>query len=173
MKNDNDLQNVVEVFKNPDANAEAVTNAGLLFLLFLYGFCGKSLPSLNNIRYRCYIKLAFKTTSNIGLMPITTLQPPAPEAVLKIISCKCNKNCRGNCGCKKARLCSLLCLNCAGHCENIGVFIDDEDQEGDVEDTIVQDIFSQEPSNEEEQCMNDGLSHEEDLNQPGPSKCSL
>ncbi len=60
--------------------------------------------------------------------------------------------------------------------ENISVFIDDEDQEGDMEDTIVQDIFSQEPSNEEEQCMNDGISHEEDLNQPEQwkhAKCSL
>jgi hypothetical protein len=56
LKNNNDLQNVVEIFKNPCANAEAVTNVGLLFLLFLYGFCGKSLPSLNNLRYRCYIK---------------------------------------------------------------------------------------------------------------------
>jgi hypothetical protein len=103
--------------------------------------------------------------TKLGLMPIITLQPPAPEAVLKRILCKCNKNCRRNCGCKKAGLyCSLLCLNCAEHCENISVFIDDEDQEGDVEDTIVQDIFSQEPSNEEEQCMNDGLSYEEDLN---------
>ncbi len=56
LKNNNDLQNMVEVFKNPGANSEVVTNVGLLFLLFLYGFCGKSLPSLNNLRYRCYIK---------------------------------------------------------------------------------------------------------------------
>ncbi len=67
-------ENVLEVFKNPGANAKAVTNARILLLLFLYGFCGKSLPTLSNLRYRCYIKSAFKTTSNIASLPPTWVE---------------------------------------------------------------------------------------------------
>lgn len=58
--------------------------------------------------------------SKNGLMPVTTLQPPAPEAILNYISCKCKTGCRGSCGCRKAGLyCSQICLNCEGTCENL------------------------------------------------------
>lgn len=216
LKNNNDLQNEVEVFKNPDVDAECVANAGLLFLESLYRFCGKTQTSLNKLRYKYYINSALKTTANMaslpptedaarlhslrvyhqvqqwlgheklpeewgwkrnksGLTPITTLQPPAPEIVLKQISCKCKKYCRGNCGCKKAGLyCSLFCLNCDNHCENINVLNDDDDDlECEIEDTIEHELTSESqpnPISDEDRGYKNEVSEEYDLNQPGPSK---
>jgi hypothetical protein len=36
-----------------------------------------------------------------GLIPVTTLEPPAPERLLKLTSCKCKKRCQKACGCRK------------------------------------------------------------------------
>lgn len=58
------LQLVVEVFGNPNADSVAVTNAGLIFLVSLEEFCGKTSSSLHTIRYRFYIKSASMTVSN-------------------------------------------------------------------------------------------------------------
>ncbi|KAF2897352.1 hypothetical protein ILUMI_08824, partial [Ignelater luminosus] len=42
----------------------------------------------------------------------TTL-PPAPQTVLRHISCKCKRDCQRACGCRKADLnCSVICINC-------------------------------------------------------------
>ncbi|CAG9820817.1 unnamed protein product [Phaedon cochleariae] len=75
-----------------------------------------------------------------GLEPLTTTAAPAPEALLKTISCKCTKNCGGMCGCRKAGLkCSVLCHNCAGQtCDNVTQLraVDDEDSDdnNDIDD---------------------------------------
>ena len=62
------LQNIVDIFNNPDAAVDDVIKAGLLFLVHLYGFSGKTAPSLNTLRHRCYIKSAFKTSANIAAL---------------------------------------------------------------------------------------------------------
>ena len=57
-----------------------------------------------------------------GLEPVLTLMFPAPDNVLKLISCKCKKNCQSNCGCRRAGLkCSNLCINCERSCSNMPV----------------------------------------------------
>lgn len=49
----------------------------------------------------------------------TTLNP-APDSILRHISCKCKKGCQRNCGCKKAGLhCSPICTSCEGLCDNV------------------------------------------------------
>ncbi|XP_071574804.1 uncharacterized protein [Temnothorax nylanderi] len=55
-----------------------------------------------------------------GLMPIFTLQEPAPAELLKFVTCKCEKGCEKQCGCRKAGLkCSDICFFCHGQsCAN-------------------------------------------------------
>ncbi|KAG5871681.1 hypothetical protein JTB14_012042 [Gonioctena quinquepunctata] len=53
-----------------------------------------------------------------------TLEPPAPETVLKLISCKCKKRCQRSCGCRKA---GLKCTNCNVTCDNTQVPSQDSD----------------------------------------------
>lgn len=71
--------------------------------------------------------------TNTGLTPLTTLKDPAPQALLKFISCKCKTGCGAACGCRKAGLhCSVICSfcegkNCANKLEEI-VDVDEEDQ---------------------------------------------
>ena len=49
------------------------------------------------------------------LAPAYTLKAPAPEQLIKIISCGCKKSCSSKCSCKKAGLnYSNMCLNCQG-----------------------------------------------------------
>lgn len=72
-----------------------------------------------------------------SIMSITTLQPPAPEAVLRQIFCKCNKTAMETVAANAGLYCSLLCLNCDCRCKNIG---DDKKEEGD-DDLIVHDIL--------------------------------
>ncbi|XP_061723992.1 uncharacterized protein LOC133530150 [Cydia pomonella] len=48
-----------------------------------------------------------------GMAPITTTENPAPDEILKIISCKCKLECKGTCTCIKAGLkCTALCIHC-------------------------------------------------------------
>ena len=61
---------------------------------------------------------------------VTTLQPPAPQAVLKRISCKCKKTCQKNRGCKKAGLkCANMCVNCESSCSNMHLTEIEEDED--------------------------------------------
>ena len=55
------------------------------------------------------------------LQPIRTTLQPAPDSILKLISCACKKECTsGKCSCKKAGIqCSILCKICQGiDCQN-------------------------------------------------------
>ncbi|GBO14437.1 hypothetical protein AVEN_212516-1, partial [Araneus ventricosus] len=74
-----------------------------------------------------------------GLIPVTTLEPPAPETLLKLISCKCEKGCQKACGCRKAGLkCSVVCTNCSGTCDNSQVPSHDSDEEEETETVFEQ-----------------------------------
>ena len=68
------MKHVVDLFKDPNAVANDIIKAGLLFLVNLFGFSGKITPSLNSLRYRCYIKSAFKTFANIASLPQQKMQ---------------------------------------------------------------------------------------------------
>lgn len=62
-----------------------------------------------------------------------TLQDPAPQTLMKVISCKCKGKCGAACGCRKAGLrCSIICQNCIGEtCENVLVLqhlLENEDE---------------------------------------------
>lgn len=47
------------------------------------------------------------------LSPILTLDKPAPDEIMKMISCKCKSTCKGNCTCTKSGLpCTELCVFC-------------------------------------------------------------
>ncbi|CAG9812819.1 unnamed protein product [Phaedon cochleariae] len=67
-KNPN-LADVVSVFKNPEATPESIATAGERFLVNLYGFTGRTEPSINRLRYINYAKAAFKTSSKIAALP--------------------------------------------------------------------------------------------------------
>ncbi|CAG9833794.1 unnamed protein product [Diabrotica balteata] len=73
-----------------------------------------------------------KTSS--GLVPIPTTLDPAPNSILRYISCKCKKGCQRNCGCRKAGLhYSPICASCEGLCNNVEPPEDSSDI--DVEET--------------------------------------
>ncbi|GBO28443.1 hypothetical protein AVEN_103963-1 [Araneus ventricosus] len=184
LKNNPNLLKVIQIFKNPDITPEAVVDAGNRFLVALYGYpvTASDTPSLNNVRYKCYMKSSFNKSSNMaslppteaaahqhslrvyhqiqhwlgnkkrpedwgwertisGLQPVKTLQPPAPDSILRKISCKCKKGCTGNCSCRKSRLfCSVLCLHCWDNCINrkIQVINSDDDDEPILSDQLVE-----------------------------------
>ncbi len=49
---------------------------------------------------------------NGKLVPLTTLQNPAPDAVLELVQCNCAKSrCSTNCSCRRNDLVSLKCAN--------------------------------------------------------------
>ncbi|KAJ8893879.1 hypothetical protein PR048_006480 [Dryococelus australis] len=132
----------MSVLKDSNATQEMVATVRECFLFSLYGYSGMNVPSLNHL--------------STGLEPVFTVLPPAPSALLKLVSCKCTKNCQRNCGCKKAGICcSNTCLNCEGNCNNIAVVSQDEEDELDLETELEMDCTPIEPVDpiEEEQAM--------------------
>ncbi|CAH0390896.1 unnamed protein product [Bemisia tabaci] len=78
----------------------------------------------------------WKATKN-GLTPITTLDSPAPENILKLIACKCKKGCRKTCGCRKNGLrCTILCQMCNQSSDNFQMehTLQGEEEEGYVDE---------------------------------------
>ncbi|CAH1099340.1 unnamed protein product [Psylliodes chrysocephalus] len=71
-----------------------------------------------------------------GLDAVRMAKEPAPDVLLKSISCRCKKGCGSACCCRKIGLkCLILCLHCTGmSCENITdqIALDDDNAE-DVE----------------------------------------
>nr|XP_018912013.1 PREDICTED: uncharacterized protein LOC109040498 [Bemisia tabaci] len=103
----------------------------------------------------------WKKTKTV-LTPVMTTQPPAPDKLLKFITCKCKTGCHGRCGCRKAGLkCSAMCVECCNACDNapesslIDVDSDDEDaplqveMEQSVEETEQLSDFENEPDQED------------------------
>ncbi|CAH3136345.1 unnamed protein product, partial [Porites lobata] len=71
-------------------------------------------------------------------VPVMTNLPPAPEAIIQLVRCKCAKSrCSNNrCQCQKAGLvCTDLCL-CSEDCQNEYAESDDEYDEDEVEQEI-------------------------------------
>lgn len=176
--NNPDLLPYVKLFLTPNADPQAIANAGNQFLLRLYD-CSAANSTLNALRHKTFIRTAYNSTHNIanlppteaaaeqhsyrtyhqvqlwqgnelkpekwgwkrtheGLSPVTTSMPPLPPQLLKLISCKCKKGCRGACSCRKSGLrCSVMCLQCNNTCENapdedIGDLENDEDDPQEV-----------------------------------------
>lgn len=75
--------------------------------------------------------------SKSGLTPVKTTKDPAPEKLLKFISCECKKGCVSACGCKKAGLkCSVICMYCNGDaCSNVAIILNDSEDE-DLDDMV-------------------------------------
>lgn len=181
LQKNNDLQPVIDAFKDPHAHQDEIAEAGNVFLMALYGKGHET--SLNDLRYRQYVSSSYKSKTNIaslppteaaarqhslrvyfqvqqwlsgqttldeqqrdpnewgwkktrsGLVPVPTTLNPAPDSILRHISCKCKKGCQRNCGCRKAGLhCSPICTSCEGLCENVeppedSIDIDEEETE--------------------------------------------
>jgi len=71
------------------------------------------------------------------LVPVHSELAAAPDDILKMIFCRCTKDCASaKCGCKKASLkCSQACHNCQGNCLNAVSQVASEDEE-DQEDPV-------------------------------------
>ncbi|GBM72081.1 hypothetical protein AVEN_266500-1 [Araneus ventricosus] len=69
LKNNPNLLKVMTFFKNPDITPESVVDAGKCFLVALYGYpiSAPDTPSLNNVRYKCYMKSSFNKSGNMWL----------------------------------------------------------------------------------------------------------
>jgi hypothetical protein len=62
------------------------------------------------------VKWGWRQTVN-GLQPVETDLQPAPQEILKLISCACKKSCGVACGCRRAGLlCSSVRATCHGVC---------------------------------------------------------
>jgi hypothetical protein len=63
-----DLNEIIQVFKNPNADPEIIAKAGERVLLELYSYSNvksKKSMSLNNYRYACFTTSAFKSKFNM------------------------------------------------------------------------------------------------------------
>ena len=119
--------------------------------------------------------------SKFGLTPVTTTKDPAPEALLKFISCKCKKGSGAACSCRKAGLkCSIICSFCNGDsCDNVPQILADSENEENkdhIETTNIMEELSTLLNEKSEEIaqneMNDSQDLEnsqEDINQPGSS----
>ena len=70
---------------------------------------------------------------NKSLVPIYTTKGPAPEKIVSLIACGCNKGCGKRCKCAQTNLrCTTMCKNCRGQsCSNAETIdISDEEDEG-------------------------------------------
>lgn len=107
----------------------------------------------------------WKSTKN-GLVPITTLKPPALERLLQLISCKCKTDCRGLCECRQVGIfCTQLCQQCEESCSNIDDNLDIE-EEGDLDEPLAVPLFDAAGTTGNTNSFNI-LQHPEPL--PGPS----
>ena len=63
---------------------------------------------------------------NGHLSPVETDQEPAPEIVLRIVSCGCKMGCNNRCKCRKASFkCTKMCSHCLGQCCNSEELMED------------------------------------------------
>ena len=65
------------------------------------------------------------------LRPVTTVLPPAPEAVLQLVKCACKGNCtKKTCSCKKHSMyCTDMCTSCEESCENRNVTVSEDSED--------------------------------------------
>ena len=87
---------------------------------------------------------------NDVLLPKTTMLPPAPPSLMKIIRCNCSKDCSSRrCSCKRN---GLSCTSACGQCQtticcNQDTFIDENVFEDSVEDNgITDELLDSHPS---------------------------
>ncbi|GBP51471.1 hypothetical protein EVAR_44446_1 [Eumeta japonica] len=76
-ENNSDLNEVIEVFKNPNVDPEVIAKAGERFLIALYSYSdvkSRKSTSLNNYRYACFKASAYKRKFNIASLPPKKLQ---------------------------------------------------------------------------------------------------
>lgn len=218
LKKHKNLQEVIQVFQDSNAEADTIADAGERFLLALYGANHEDNISLDAYRYQCFVRSLTKSKFNIaslpptvaaarqhsfrtyyqvqqwqgvkenvekwgwkqgktGLTPVTTLKDPAPEKLLKFISCKCKKGCTAACGCRKVGLqCSVICAFCNGqNCENAPAVdeLDDEEVDSPVETLLINIEYNQRVSVDGETEGNSDESVAEDYNEPGPSTSTI
>lgn len=127
--------------------------------------------------------------SKNGLVPVTSTQKPAPDAILNQISCKCKKGCRAGCSCRKSGLsCTIICSSCFtdNACTNrpVDAILDKEnvDDPEEVQDQAVDyglssdfeeesDAISISESEGEKRAGEPGslTLDSEDIDRPGPS----
>lgn len=90
------------------------------------------------------------------LTPVPTRSLAAPDEILKLIFCRCTKDCSSaKCGCKKASLnCSTLCQNCQGNCLNGVSMLDNRDEDAEEEEVI--------PTSFQDEQMEDNTDEEYD-----------
>ncbi|GBM77030.1 hypothetical protein AVEN_67134-1 [Araneus ventricosus] len=156
-KNPN-FNKVIQVFS---VDPEIIAEAGERFLLELYGYSDVKKAAARQHSFRTYHQVQQWygndqnaeqwgwNRNNNGLIPVTTLELPAPEILLKLISCKCKKECQKAYGCRKAGLkCFFICTNCSGTCDNLQVPSHDS-----VEEEETKTVFEQ---------THDGIENEED-----------
>ncbi|GBN76447.1 hypothetical protein AVEN_147681-1 [Araneus ventricosus] len=67
LKNNPHLTKVIEIFKSPNITPEAVVDARNRFLVASFGYpiSASDTPSLNNVRYKCYMTSSFSKSSNM------------------------------------------------------------------------------------------------------------
>jgi len=78
----------------------------------------------------------WKRSLDGSLEPVMTMDPAAPDSILKAIFCRCSGSCGARCGCRKAGInCTSVCGNCEGRCTNKPPLdaIDEYDSEDDRE----------------------------------------
>ncbi|GBM21107.1 hypothetical protein AVEN_212903-1 [Araneus ventricosus] len=151
-------------FNDPNADPNAVADAGKHFLLSLFGtrnIDGLDTPTppmlfADDRKTACafHVQCGWKTIGG-HLRPITTTHPAAPKDLLSLIVCTCKDECVQNFECRRSGLnCSNMCSNCSGlECVNRDMLIIednvddlqlDEEQEDSFPTTRLNELFDAE-----------------------------
>ncbi|KAJ8890902.1 hypothetical protein PR048_010411 [Dryococelus australis] len=120
IKSDVSIRNTVDVFMRPNADKMDIISAGEKFIMsFNQGH--DNYATLDESRVQEWIGHSLgpvvwgcKSVSGT-LVPISTSLPPAPEQLLKLISCNCTCDCSYSCECMWAGLqCGIMCAKWRG-----------------------------------------------------------
>lgn len=87
-------------------------------------------------------------------MPIPTLDPLAPENLLKLVFCNCKIDCAQRCDCRRGGLpCTAMCGKCIGEaCSNRPSMLADEEEQSEIQECSLDEDYNTQP------------------NEPGPSR---
>ncbi|KAJ8881716.1 hypothetical protein PR048_018202 [Dryococelus australis] len=147
-----DMRNVTKVFNSPESMKEEVCAAGEKLVLALYS--GINVYSLDELRVIQYTRSIAKQPVTAAfelltggwklpggfLVPILTSWAPAPESLLRLVSCGSKTNCGYRCECRHAGLAySTMCGHRkGGSCTNIKIhYFHGSDDEKDPEEATL------------------------------------
>lgn len=82
------------------------------------------------------------------LLPIPTLDPLAPENLLKLVFCNCKIDCAQRCDCRRGEFpCTAMCGKCNGEaCSNRPSMLADEEEQSEIQECSLDEDYNTQPN---------------------------